>query len=116
MNKENSFGDVPISIKKISTIPKITRLRSQSLIFISILKKSNYKFQMFDNLPRVVSVEDNFDKLLIPKDHPSRSKSDTFYVNANPSLKDTWEFNTICNEMQLAIAKNIEAKLGLIVR
>lgn len=34
-----------------------------------------------------VSVQANFDDLLIPKDHPSRSKSDTFYKDADTVLR-----------------------------
>lgn len=41
----------------------------------------NYKFNIFDNLSQVVSIQDNFDKLLIPETHVARSKSDTYYVN-----------------------------------
>lgn len=35
----------------------------------------------------VVSPEDNFDSLLIPKDHVSRSKSDTYYLNKDHLLR-----------------------------
>ena len=48
---------------------------------------SDYSFAIFDNLAPVVSVEDNFDKLLIPKDHPARSKSDTYYMTENTVLR-----------------------------
>jgi phenylalanyl-tRNA synthetase alpha chain len=41
----------------------------------------------FDNLDPIVSLSDNFDKLLIPQDHPARSKSDTYYVNENLVLR-----------------------------
>jgi phenylalanyl-tRNA synthetase alpha chain len=46
-----------------------------------------YKFQKYDNLQPYVSLEHNFDKLLIPKNHPSRSKSDTYYANDNTVLR-----------------------------
>lgn len=52
---------------------------------LEIIKREIYscfgEFTKYDNLDKVVSIEDNFDKLLIPKDHVSRSKSDTYYVN-----------------------------------
>ena len=35
----------------------------------------------------VVTLEDNFDSLLIAKDHVSRSKSDTYYVNSTHLLR-----------------------------
>lgn len=46
-----------------------------------------YKFEYYDHLDEIVSVADNFDKLLIPKDHPARSKSDTYYVNEQYVLR-----------------------------
>lgn len=42
------------------------------------------KFEEFDPF---VSVKANFDDLLIPIDHPSRSKSDTFYKDENTVLR-----------------------------
>ncbi len=44
-------------------------------------------FVVFDNLDPEVSVHDCFDSLLIPKDHPSRSKSDTFYTDYGTVLR-----------------------------
>lgn len=48
---------------------------------------TGYDFSKFDNLDRVVSVYDNFDSLLIPHDHPARSKSDTYYLNSDKVLR-----------------------------
>lgn len=44
-------------------------------------------FQVFDSLPPVVTVEQNFDQLLIPPDHVSRQRSDTYYVDAGRVLR-----------------------------
>lgn len=44
-------------------------------------------FKCFDRLPQVVSVQQNFDDLLTPKDHPSRQLSDTYYVNDKMLLR-----------------------------
>lgn len=44
-------------------------------------------FKKFDDLSEIVTVEDNFDSLLIPPNHPSRSRSDTYYVNQNKVLR-----------------------------
>lgn len=44
-------------------------------------------FTTFDNLDEVVSTQENFDKLLVPLDHPARSKNDTYYVNDNFVLR-----------------------------
>lgn len=39
-------------------------------------------FSVFDDLHPMVTVEQNFDSLLIPEDHVSRKKSDCFYFNS----------------------------------
>jgi phenylalanyl-tRNA synthetase alpha chain len=44
-------------------------------------------FKIYDQLSPVVSVAKNFDQLLIPKEHISRSKSDTYYVNEETVLR-----------------------------
>ena len=44
-------------------------------------------FLTFDGSPPVVTPEQNFDSLLIPKDHPSRSKSDTYYLSEGRLLR-----------------------------
>jgi len=52
------------------------RSRSGGCIFASI-----------DNLSPVVSTEQNFDSLLVPKDHVSRSKVDNYYINSEYVLR-----------------------------
>lgn len=42
-----------------------------------------YKYDEFRFDCPVVTTVDNFDSLLVPEDHVSRSKSDTYYVNSN---------------------------------
>lgn len=49
--------------------------------------RGNPQFSVYDNLAPVVSVEQNFDSLLIPEDHPSRRKSDCYYVNRGYLLR-----------------------------
>ena len=46
-----------------------------------------YKFNKYDNLSPFVSIENNFDKLLIPQNHPSRTKSDTYYKDEKTVLR-----------------------------
>jgi phenylalanyl-tRNA synthetase alpha chain len=47
------------------------------------------RFADFDliDFPRVVSVQDNFDLLNTPKDHPSRRETDTYYVSQDQVLR-----------------------------
>lgn len=47
----------------------------------------NPLFSVHDNLSPVVSVEQNFDSLLIPKDHPSRKRGDNYYINRTTMLR-----------------------------
>ena len=44
-------------------------------------------FAMFDNLSPVVSLYENFDSLLTPKNHPSRKHGDSYYVNKDYMLR-----------------------------
>ncbi|CAM9339561.1 unnamed protein product [Ascophyllum nodosum] len=44
-------------------------------------------FRVFDHLPPIVTVEQNFDQLLIPPEHVSRQPSDTYYVDAERVLR-----------------------------
>ncbi|KAJ1916279.1 phenylalanyl-tRNA synthetase alpha subunit, mitochondrial [Tieghemiomyces parasiticus] len=44
-------------------------------------------YAYLDTLPPVVTTEANFDSLLIPTDHPSRSRHDAYYLNATTMLR-----------------------------
>ncbi|XP_042897285.1 probable phenylalanine--tRNA ligase, mitochondrial [Parasteatoda tepidariorum] len=44
-------------------------------------------FSVYDRLLPVVTIEQNFDSLLVPPGHPSRSKSDSYYLNSNFLLR-----------------------------
>lgn len=44
-------------------------------------------FSVYDDLLPVVTVEQNFDRLLIPQDHPSRKKGDNYYLNCTHMLR-----------------------------
>jgi phenylalanyl-tRNA synthetase alpha chain len=59
---------------------------------ISIIKDKIYEyfgdsFMKIENFPVEVSTIKNFDDLCIPQDHPSRSRSDTYYSNKNVVLR-----------------------------
>lgn len=58
---------------------------------ICIIKKKIYDYfsdrEIIEDLNPFVSVESNFDDLLIDGNHPSRSSSDTFYLNDNTVLR-----------------------------
>eukprot|EP00262_Sarcandra_glabra_P004200 TRINITY_DN15179_c0_g1_i1.p1 TRINITY_DN15179_c0_g1~~TRINITY_DN15179_c0_g1_i1.p1 ORF type:complete len:446 (-),score=55.75 TRINITY_DN15179_c0_g1_i1:147-1484(-) len=50
---------------------------------------ANYstKFVKFDDLYPIVSVKQNFDDVLVPADHVSRSYNDTYYIDAQTVLR-----------------------------
>lgn len=58
---------------------------------IEIVKTMIYghfpEFDKIEDLSPVVSTKENFDDLLIPTDHPSRSHSDTYYLSENRVLR-----------------------------
>ena len=47
----------------------------------------NKGFETYADFEPIVSTDDNFDSLLIPSDHVSRSKSDTYYVDQKTVLR-----------------------------
>lgn len=47
----------------------------------------NPVFSVYDNISPIVTVAQNFDSLLVPKDHPSRSKTDCYYINHDTLLR-----------------------------
>lgn len=44
-------------------------------------------FSVYDRLDPIVTAKQNFDSLLIPEDHPSRAKSECYYVNREYMLR-----------------------------
>ncbi|GAB0090058.1 Phenylalanyl-tRNA synthetase [Sergentomyia squamirostris] len=49
--------------------------------------RGNPLFSVYDSLSPIVSVRENFDSLLIPEDHPSRDKSQSYYLNKEFMLR-----------------------------
>jgi len=92
MLSKTNYSNIPQSIgDKLSR-----KLHNQKNHPIEIIKNhiygyfsnlTNYKFETFDDLNPFVSIKDNFDNLLIPIEHPARSKSDTYYLNENYVLR-----------------------------
>ena len=49
--------------------------------------RGNPLFSVHQNLSPVVNMHQNFDSLLVPPDHPSRNKSDSYYLNQQFMLR-----------------------------
>ena len=69
-------------IKRLLKLPDLTKKENSpvKILFDQILKLPRFKdFDLVD-FPRIVTLEENFDLLNTPKDHPSRKETDTYYV------------------------------------
>jgi len=92
MNKRTDFCNVPPSIeakigRNLHMLPNHPIEIVKRKIYEYFKGLPGYDFTIFEDLPPYASVEDNFDKLLIPKEHPARSRSDTYYVNEGTVLR-----------------------------
>ncbi|KAL6268628.1 hypothetical protein P5V15_001762 [Pogonomyrmex californicus] len=50
-------------------------------------KSGTPSFSIYDNISPIVTIEQNFDSLLVPKDHPSRKKTDCYFINQDTLLR-----------------------------
>lgn len=66
----------------------LVRQRIQNYFYANYTNRAgNPLFAVFDNISPVVTSRQNFDSLLVPADHPSRSASDTYYINSKYLLR-----------------------------
>ncbi len=76
-------------IKKLLALDDLTKKENSPIKILvdQIIKLPRFAdFDLVD-IPRVVTVEDNFDLLNTPKDHPSRRESDTYYLDNSHILR-----------------------------
>ncbi|XP_033327111.2 phenylalanyl-tRNA synthetase, mitochondrial isoform X2 [Megalopta genalis] len=50
-------------------------------------RSRNVTFSVYNNMSPIVTTAQHFDSLLVPKDHPSRTKIDSYYVNEDTLLR-----------------------------
>ena len=94
-----SFRRYDLSSPECNTTPSIasrigTNLHHQPKHPLNTIKKiiedywqKRNGFKTHDNLDPIVPTMDNFDSLLIPPDHVSRGKSDTYYLDNETVLR-----------------------------
>lgn len=87
----NEYTNIPKSVldkldRNLYLIPSHPLEIIKKKIF-NYFETKNIKWNIFEDLDKIVSVQDNFDNLLIPQTHVSRSKSDTYYLNENQVLR-----------------------------
>ena len=56
-------------------------------VYSKYRKRGEPIFSVIENLSPVVTLEQNFDSLLVPKDHVSRAKSDSYYLDSKHMLR-----------------------------
>jgi phenylalanyl-tRNA synthetase alpha chain len=85
-------------IKRLLNLPDLTKKENSpvKIVVDQILKLERFKdFDLVD-FPHIVTVEQNFDLLNTPKDHPSRRETDTYYITDKDILRtqttDMWSF------------------------
>lgn len=76
-------------IKRLLALPDLTKKEHSpvKILFDQILTLPRFKDFDVIEFPRIVTVEENFDVLNTPKDHPSRRQSDTYYVTEHDVLR-----------------------------
>lgn len=65
----------------------LMRWRIQNFFNDNFLKGRTPVFSVHDDIKPVVTLEQNFDSLLVPSDHPSRKQTDSYYVNSSYMLR-----------------------------
>ena len=78
-NKDHPLGILTAKIQTFFSDPSLFKSELQN--------KYPTKYAIRDDLSPIVSTKKNFDDLLVPSDHPSRRKTDTYYVNETTVLR-----------------------------
>jgi len=70
-------------IKRLLKLPDLTKKENSPVKFLFDQITSLPRFADFDlvDIPKIVTVEQEFDLLNSPKDHPSRKETDTYYLD-----------------------------------
>lgn len=103
-------------IKRLLALPDLTKKENSpvKILFDQIINLP--RFDGFDivEFPKIITVEQCFDLLNTPKDHPSRRETDTYYVNENYLLRTQmtafWSFYLKDKEVLERLEKDGEIK------
>jgi len=82
-----SFLGRNIHLKKNHPLSIIRQKIVNYFYGVYVSPRGNPLFSVYDNLSPVVTIKQNFDNLLIPESHPSRSKNDCYYINKENLLR-----------------------------
>ncbi len=78
-----------LRLQRLLHLPDLSRKERSPIKYIVDAVLALDMFTQFDvmHFPEIVSVEDNFDILNTPSDHPSRNETDTYYVDDTHVLR-----------------------------
>lgn len=76
-------------IKKLLDLPDLTKKENSPVKIVNDKILDLQVWEDFDivEIPKIVTVEDDFDLLNTPEDHPSRRESDTYYLDQTHILR-----------------------------
>lgn len=76
-------------LKRLLALPDLTKKANSpvKILFDQVLALPRFKDFDIVEFPRIVTVEQNFDLLNTPKDHPSRRENDTYYIDDTHVLR-----------------------------
>ncbi|MDE2037903.1 MAG: hypothetical protein KGI69_01605 [Patescibacteria group bacterium] len=71
-----------LRMKRLLALPDLTKKEHSpvKILFDAVMRLPRFKDFDIVDFPRIVTVEQDFDLLNTPKDHPSRRETDTYYV------------------------------------
>lgn len=98
-----------LRMKRLLALPDLTRKPNSpvKILFDAVLNLPRFKDFDIVEFPKVVTIEQNFDLLNTPKDHPSRRETDTYYLN------DTYLLRTQMTAMWSFYLKDPEVRKRL---
>ncbi len=78
-----------LRIQRMLALPDLTRKPNSpvKILFDTVIGLPVFKGFDIVEFPRIVTVEQNFDLLNTPKDHPSRRENDTYYLDPTHVLR-----------------------------
>ncbi len=78
-----------LRIKRLLSLPDLTKKPGSpvKILFDRILDLPRFRDFDIVEFPRIVSIEQNFDLLNTPIDHPSRRETDTYYLDQDHMLR-----------------------------
>ncbi|MEI6191301.1 MAG: hypothetical protein WCP24_02970 [bacterium] len=103
-------------IKRLLKLPDLTKKENSPVKFLfdEILNVPRFKDFDIVDFPKIVTVEENFDLLNAPKNHPSRGETDTYYVDEKYILRTQmtvmWSYYLKDKEVLARLEKEGEIK------